>query len=161
MNKLHLVHIAYLWGLTLINWQPNLKHARWKVQIYGFQNWPCLILWNWPFENSTNVLLDHKVKSPKNLNRHSKNFTKRKKILTPTLHNTIFILNYSNSFFEYHFLTTVPKNWPLWNYLLIQDENFIMQSGYKEFFLFNEIFRFLTLCAFTINLFHNDNWYIT
>ena len=109
MNKLHLVHIAYLWGLTLINWQPNLKHARWKVQIYGFQNWPCLILWNWPFENSTNVLLDHKVKSPKNLNRHSKNFTKRKKILTPTLHNTIFILNYSNSFFEYPFFDHCAK----------------------------------------------------
>ena len=52
----------------------------------------------WSFENSTTVLLVHKVQ---NLNRQSKIFIKAKTFLTPPLHNKIFVLNHFKNFSEY------------------------------------------------------------
>ena len=61
--------------------------------------------------------------------------------LIPSLYNKIFIFDLSNQILEGSIFSTVVKNWVVWKVLkIVQNENFIMQRGYREHFCFYEIF---------------------
>ena len=89
----------------IVTWIWSMPNERYTYR--GLRTDLGKIISIWPFENSTTVLLVHKVKFKICLNRQSKIFMKAKMFLIPPLHKNI--LNPSNQVLEGSIFCTIGK----------------------------------------------------